>query len=176
MFFTESLIFNFFLTFFHIFMPHHKKSGGVLCYTLWNFECPSVCPSVRPSVSAPTIRVPATPPTVLGQSFSNFPGAFRMVWRYAYCFFRILKLFFITFFAFLAHLSWKLKVRFCDHSPSVVVIVIHMSVRPSTIFKQHLLLNHWLDFDQISQEWSLVGPLSKLFKWFRSIAYLGHRS
>ena len=49
-------------------------------------------------------------------------------------------------------------------------------VRPSTIFKQHLLLNHWLEFDQTSQEWSLVGPLSKLFKWFRSVAYLGHRS
>ena len=45
--------------------------------------------------------LPATPPTVLGQSFSNFTGAFRMVWRYAYCFFRFLKLFFITFFAFL---------------------------------------------------------------------------
>ena len=40
--------------------------------------------------------LPATPPTVLGQSFSNFTGTFRMVWRYAYCFFRILKLFFIT--------------------------------------------------------------------------------
>ena len=78
---------------------------------------------------------------------------------------------------FLAHLSWKLKVSFCDHSPSVVVVVVvRMSVRPSTIFKQHLLLNHWLDFDQTSQEWSLVGPLSKLFKWFRSVAYLGHRS
>ena len=48
--------------------------------------------------------------------------------------------------------------------------------RPSTIFKQHLLLDHWLDFDQTSQEWSLVGPLSKLFKWFQSIAYLGHSS
>ena len=76
---------------------------------------------------------------------------------------------------FLAHLSWKLKVSFCDHSLSVVVFV-RMSVRPSTIFKQHLLLNHWLDFDQTSQEWSLVGPLSKLFKWFWSVAYLGHRS
>ena len=30
----------------------------------------------------------ATPPTVLGQSFSNFTGVFRMVWRYAYCFFQ----------------------------------------------------------------------------------------
>ena len=37
--------------------------------------------------------LPATPPTVLGQSFWNFTGAFRMVWRYANCFFRILKLF-----------------------------------------------------------------------------------
>ena len=44
--------------------------------------------SVRPSVSAPTVLLPATPPTVLGQSFSNFTGAFRMVWRYAYCFFQ----------------------------------------------------------------------------------------
>ena len=61
-------------------------------------------------------------------------------------------------------LLWSLTVR---RSPFV---------RPSTIFKQHLLLNHWLDFDQTSKEWSLVGPLSKLFKWFRSIAYLGHRS
>ena len=48
-----------------------------------------------------TYLLPATPPTVLGQSFSNFTGTFRMVWRYAYCFFRILKLFFITFFSFL---------------------------------------------------------------------------
>ena len=92
------------------------ESGGVLCYTLRNFECPSVrpsvclsvCPSVRLSVrpsvrpSAPTtILVSATPPTVLGQSFWNFTGVLRMVWRYAYCFFRILKLFFITFFPFL---------------------------------------------------------------------------
>ena len=78
-----------------------------------------------------------------------------------------------AFVCFLAHLSWRLKVSFCDHSPSVVVVVctsVRLSVRPSTIFKQHLLLNHWLDFDQTSQEWSLVGPLSKLFKWFRSVA------
>ena len=38
----------------------------------------------------------------------------------------------LFFLAFLAHLSWKLKVSFCDHSPSVVVvIVVRMSVRPS---------------------------------------------
>ena len=38
--------------------------------------------------------VSATPPTVFGESFWNFTVVFRMVWRYAYCFLRILKLFF----------------------------------------------------------------------------------
>ena len=42
--------------------------------------------------------LPTTPPTVLGQSFWNFTHAFRMVWRYAYCFSRILKLFFYHIF------------------------------------------------------------------------------
>ena len=78
--------------------------------------------------------------------------------------------------SFLAHLSQRLKVSYCDHPPSIVDVVVRLSVRPSTIFEQHLLLNHCLEFDQTSQEWSLVGPLSNLFKWFRSIAYLGHRS
>ena len=33
---------------------------------------------------------------------------------------------------FLAHLSRRLKVRYCDHSPSVVVVVVvRLSVRPS---------------------------------------------
>ena len=45
--------------------------------------------------------VSPTPPTVFGESFWNFTDVLRMVWRYAYCFFRILKLFFITFFTFL---------------------------------------------------------------------------
>ena len=43
------------------------------------YVIPSEILSVRPSVSAPTILLPATPPTVLGQSFSNFTGPFRMV-------------------------------------------------------------------------------------------------
>ena len=137
------------------------ESGGVLCYTLRNFECPSVRPSVSahhhscignssysfrpillklyrcfkdglkicilffqnpeiifyhffPIFNLDIFRalilqiciwsmylVSATPPTVFGESFWNFTGVLRMVWRYAYCFFRILKLFFITFFAFL---------------------------------------------------------------------------
>ena len=76
--------------------------------------------------------------------------------------------------SFLAHLSRRLKASYFDHQPSVVVL--RLSVRPFTIFKQHLLLNHLLEFDQTSQELSLVGPLPKFFKWFRFIAYLGHRS
>ena len=46
--------------------------------------------------------LPATPPTVLGQSFSNFTGAFRMAWRYAYCFFHNPEIiFYYIFIAFL---------------------------------------------------------------------------
>ena len=45
--------------------------------------------------------VPLTPPTVFGRSFWNFIWAFRMAWKYAGGFFRILKYFFITFSAFL---------------------------------------------------------------------------
>ena len=45
-----------------IFMPATKKVSGY-------YVIPSEILSVRPSVSAPTIRLPATPPTVLGQSF-----------------------------------------------------------------------------------------------------------
>ena len=41
--------------------------------------------------------VSVTPPTVFGESFWNFTVVFRMVWRYAYCFLRILKLFFLHF-------------------------------------------------------------------------------
>ena len=41
--------------------------------------------------------VSATPPTVFGESFWNFTDVLRMVWRYAYCFFRILKLFLSLF-------------------------------------------------------------------------------
>ena len=41
--------------------------------------------------------VSATPRTVFGKSFWNFTVVFRMVWRYAYCFLRILKLFFLHF-------------------------------------------------------------------------------
>ena len=92
-----------------VFMPRHQKVAGyyVIPSEILSVRPSvrlSVCLSVRPSVrpSAPTtILVSATPPTVLGQFFWNFTGVLRMVWRYAYCFFRILKLFFITFSPFL---------------------------------------------------------------------------
>ena len=47
-----------------------------------------------------------------------------------------------------------------------------LSVRASVnnFFKQHLLWNRLLDFDQTSQKWSLGGPLSKLFKLFQLVA------
>ena len=93
--------FRFFFRFFfsHFYAPPLKKWRGIMLYPLKFWV--SIRLSVCPSVSAPTILLPATPPTLLGQSFSNSTGAFRMVWRYAYCFYRILNLFFITFFAFL---------------------------------------------------------------------------
>ena len=42
--------------------------------------------------------VPLTPPTVFGRSFWNFTWAFRMAWKYAGGFFRILKYFFLLLF------------------------------------------------------------------------------
>ena len=51
--------------------------------------------------------------------------------------------------------------------------IVHRSFVRACInnfFKQHLLWNHLLDFDQTLQEWSLGGPLSKLFKPFQLVA------
>ena len=78
--------------------PTTRKWRGIMLYPpkFWVSVRLSVRPSVRPSAPT-TILVSATPPTVLGQSFWNFTGVLRMVWRYAYCFFY----FFITFFPFL---------------------------------------------------------------------------
>ena len=55
--------------------------------------------------------VPLTPPTVFGQSFWNFTGVLRMVWRCACGFFRILKLFFITFYTFWTDIFWVLILQ-----------------------------------------------------------------
>jgi len=66
-----------------------------------------------------------------------------------------------------------LKVSFCDGPLSVFY-------RPSLcpcvnkFFKQLLLWNSSLDFDQISQEWSQGGPLPKLFKPFQLVSLVGH--
>jgi len=64
----------------------------------------------------------------------------------------------------LSELLWSFNVR----RPSSV----HASVRPcvNNFFKQHHLFNLLWEFDQTSQEWSLGGPLSKLFKPFQLVA------
>ena len=74
--------------------------------------------------------VPSTPPTVFGQSFWNFTGAFAMVWRFACGFFRILKLFFITFFAFLTDIFLTLMLQKCIGSRYLVPST------PPTVFGQ----------------------------------------
>ena len=76
---------------FFLLCPAAKKVAGY-------YVIPSEILSVHLSVSGPTIRLPATRPTVLGQSFWNFIGSLRMVWRYAYCFFRILRFIFYHYF------------------------------------------------------------------------------
>ena len=79
--------------------PATRKWRGIMLYPpkFWVSVRPSVCPSVRPSAPT-TILVSATPPTVLGQSFWNFTGVLRMVWRYAYCFFQNPEIIFYHFF------------------------------------------------------------------------------
>jgi len=72
---------------------------------------------------------------------------------------------------FLPHLStkclrWAFMMVYCPWS----IILASVPACVNNFFKQHLLWNHWLDFDQTSQEWSLGGPLSKLFKPFQLVA------
>ena len=74
---------------------------------------------------------------------------------------------------FLAHLSTKCSVSFCDPSMSGVrrpCVRARVRASVNNFFKLHLLWNRLLDFDQTSQEWSLGGPLSKLFKPFQLVA------
>ena len=65
----------------------------------------------------------------------------------------------------LSELLWSFNVR----RP---LSVVRPSVPPcvNNFFKLHLLWNRLLDFDQTSQDWSLGGPLSKLFKLFQLVA------
>ena len=66
------------------------ESGGVLCYTLRNFECPSirpsVCPSVRPSVRSsvrPSVRpsVSAHHHSCIGNSSYSFRPILLKLYR-----------------------------------------------------------------------------------------------
>ena len=66
-------------------MPRHQKSGRVLCYTLWNFECPSVCPSVCPSAPPPPPPQPhPLPPSssARNSSYSFRPILFKLYRRF----------------------------------------------------------------------------------------------
>jgi len=76
----------------------------------------------------------------------------------------------VRFLKFLAHLSAKCsRLAFVmAHCPSSVRLSVN------NFFKQHLLWNPLLDFDQISQEWSLGGLLPNLFKPFQLVALVGH--
>jgi len=76
------------------------------------------------------------------------------------------KLWFIIYFS--SHEHTVPKVSYCD----VPLSVVHRpSVRPSTIsLKKLLLWNRSLDFDQISQEWSLGVSVPQLFTPFRLVA------
>jgi len=73
-------------------------------------------------------------------------------------------LYIVVTFLFLAHLSTKCSSELLWWP----IDVVH---RPcvNNFFKQHLLWNHLMDFDQTSQEWSLGGPLSN-FKPFQLVA------
>ena len=89
--------------------------------------------------------VPSTPPTVFGQSFWNFTEAFRMVLRYACGVFIILKVFLITFSAFLALLYVELISQ--GESPASVREYVSTSINifllshllPSKFHVKHIL-------------------------------------
>ena len=79
---------------------------------------------------------------------------------------------------FSAHLSQRLEVSFCDRSSSVVRRPLSIVRLPSVnnLLKRHFLLNWWMDFEIILQEYSLGDPLPKLPKWFRSAKENGRQS
>ena len=110
--------------------PATRKWRGIMLYPpkFWVSVRPSVCLSVRPSAPT-TILVSATPPTVLGQSFWNFTGVLRMVWRYAYCFFQNPELIFYHFFPiFNLDIFRALILQICIWSMYLV------SATPPTVF------------------------------------------
>lgn len=76
---------------------------------------------------------------------------------------------------FLAHLSCSDKVSLSD----CILSVIRRECVPASVnscFKQHLLLNHLLEFNQASQKWSFGESLLKLFRWFLSVVQFGREA
>ena len=71
-----------------------------------------------------------------------------------------------------------LKLSFCDRFLSVVRACVRPSVRASVNFplKRHLLNNHWANFNETSQEYSLGEALPKLLKSFLSVAEYGREA
>jgi len=71
-----------------------------------------------------------------------------------------------------------LNQRCSNYAPGVKidpvrgVTILHWNI--SGNFQTTLFLNRWWEFDQTQQEWSLCGPLQKLFKWFWLVVYVGH--
>ena len=95
--------------------------------------------------------VSATPPTVFGESFWNFTVVFRMVWRYAYCFLRILKLFFLHFNLDIFS-SLYIKLQICIGSICLV------SATPPTVLGQSF--------------WNFTGTLQLSFDFTWEICHL----
>ena len=100
--------------------------------------------------------VPSTPPTVFGQSFWNFTRALRMVWRYACGFFRILKLIFITFFAFLTDIFLTLMLQKCIGSRYLVPST------PPTVFGQ----SFWNFTGALRMVWRYACGFFRIMKLF----------
>ena len=93
--------------------------------------------------------VSATPPTVFGESFWNFTVIFRMVWRYAYCFLRILKLFFLHFNLDIFSLMFekrRLKQLFFDftweicHLLDITAVAGHLAWLAVLLLSWHFLV------------------------------------
>ena len=145
-------------------MPRHQKVAG---YYVIPSEILSVRPSVRPSVH-PSVRPSVcqrpppflSPPTVLGQSFWNFTGVLRMVWRYAYCFFRILKLFFYHFFSiFNLDIFRALILQICIWSMYLV------SATPPTVFGE----SFWNFTGVLRMVWRYAYCFSESWNYFLSL-------
>ena len=78
--------------------------------------------------------LPATPPTVLGQSFSNFTGAFRRVWKYAYCFFQNPETIFLSHF-----LHFLLRLFSSPNTTEMYRVYVPCTRNSSDIFRPILL-------------------------------------